>query len=46
MGFVYVLSYRQDVVWNYILSNGYIGTYETNYKVLFNKHDNIYFEVD
>ena len=46
MGFVYVLNFRQDVVQNYILSNGYIGTYKTNYKILFNKHDNIYFEVD
>lgn len=40
------MDYRQDVVWNYILSNGYIGTYEPNYKIVFNKHDGIYFEVD
>ena len=41
-----MLHYRQDVVWNYILSNGYIGTYESSYKILYNKHDGIYFEVD
>ena len=46
LGFVYVLDFREDVVWNYILSNGYIGTYEPNYKTLFNRHDGIYFEVD
>ena len=27
LGFVYVLDFREDVVWNYILGNGYIGTY-------------------
>ena len=41
-----MLHYRQDVVCNYILSNGYIGTYESSYKILYNKHDGIYFEVD
>ena len=40
---MYVLEYRQDVVWNYILSNGYVGTYEPNYKIIFNKNDGIYF---
>lgn len=42
---VYVLDYKQDTVWSYILSNGYIGTFEKNYKILFNRFDNSYFEV-
>ena len=41
-----MLDFREDVVWNYILSNGYIGTYEANYKTLYNRHDGIYFEID
>ena len=44
ISYVYILQYKQESVWNYQLSNGYVGTYEQGgYKTLFNKTDNMYF---
>ena len=43
ISYVYILQYKQETVWNYQLSNGYVGTYESGYKTLFNKNDNLYF---
>lgn len=46
LGYVYIMQYKQETVWNYQLSNGYVGTYESGYKTLYNRHDNIYFEIE
>jgi hypothetical protein len=34
---VYILSFKREVVLSYLLSSGYIGTYEPTYKLLFNR---------
>ena len=44
--YVYIVQYKQETVWNYQLNNGYIGTYESGYKLLYNKQDNLYFEIE
>lgn len=43
---MYILEYRHETVWNYRLSNGYVGTYESGYKILYNRHDNRYVEIE
>lgn len=37
--FPYVLDFKREVVLSYIMNTGYIGTYESNYKLLYNKND-------
>ena len=46
IGYIYVLQYKHEAVWNYLLSNGYSGTYEGDYKLLYNKTENIFFEIE
>ena len=26
---VYIMDYRKEIIWSYMLSNGYVGTYES-----------------
>jgi hypothetical protein len=35
--YVYILQYKKEIVLSYLLNTGYIGTYEQNYRLLFNK---------
>jgi hypothetical protein len=35
--YVYILQYKKEIVLSYLLNTGYIGTYEHNYKLLYNK---------
>jgi len=35
--YVYILQYKKEIVLSYLLNTGYIGTYEQNYKLLYNK---------
>lgn len=35
----YVLDFKREVVLSYILNTGYIGTYESHYKLMYNKND-------
>jgi len=44
--FPYVLDFKREVVLSYIMNTGYIGTYESNYKLLYNKNDKLFFEVE
>ncbi len=37
--FPYVIDFKREVVLSYIMNTGYIGTYEANYKLLYNKND-------
>ena len=34
---VFILSFKRDIVFSYLMNTGYIGTYEPGYKLLFNK---------
>ena len=31
------MDYRKEIILSYLLNTGYIGTYEPNYKLLYNK---------
>jgi hypothetical protein len=33
----YILTFKREIVMSYLLSTGYVGIYEPNYKLLFNK---------
>jgi len=35
--YIYILQYKKEIVLSYLLNTGYIGTYEQNYKLLYNK---------
>jgi len=37
--YVYILEYKREIVSSYLLNTGYVGTYEPNYKLLYNKKD-------
>jgi len=39
----YVLDFKREVVMSYVMNTGYIGTYETHYKLLYNKTDKYVF---
>lgn len=40
IGLVYIIEYHEETIWSYRLNNGYVGTYEPNYKIIYNSHDN------
>ena len=37
--YVYILEYKREIISSYLLNTGYIGTYEPNYKILYNKRE-------
>lgn len=42
----YIIEYHEETIWNYRLNNGYVGTYEPNYKIVYNSHDNKCIEIE
>jgi hypothetical protein len=44
--YAYIAAYRKEIVMSYIMNTGYVGTYEPNYKLLFNSRDTLYFEAE
>lgn len=33
----YIVEYKKEIILSYLLNNGYIGTYEPTYKLIYNK---------
>lgn len=40
---VFVVAFKKEIVLSYLLNTGYVGTYEPNYKLLYNKQQEYLF---